>query len=242
MDALHLSVVIPTFNEESRIVSTLEQVLDYLGRQPYSWEVLLADDGSADATLRLAAEVGERHGADRLRLLRLPHGGKGWAVRQGMLQAQGERRFMCDADLSMSIEQIERFLPPMSGEYDVAVGSRTIPGARRIGEPARRRITAKGFSLLVRALAPCGIADTQCGFKCFRGEVAERLFSMQKLDGFAFDVELLFLARKLGLRTVEVPIDWHHSPESKVRLVRDATYMARDILRVRRDCLLGRYR
>ena len=242
MDALHLSVVIPTFNEESRIVSTLEQVLDYLGRQPYSWEVLLADDGSADATLRLAAEVGERHGADRLRLLRLPHGGKGWAVRQGMLQAQGERRFMCDADLSMSIEQIERFLPPMSGEYDVAVGSRTIPGARRIGEPARRRITAKGFSLLVRALAPCGIADTQCGFKCFRGEVAERLFSMQKLDGFAFDVELLFLARKLGLRTVEVPIDWHHSPESKVRLVRDATYMTRDILRVRRDCLLGRYR
>lgn len=242
MAAPHLSVVIPAFNEESRIVSTLEQVLDYLGRQPYSWEVLLADDGSTDATPRLAAEVGERHGADRLRLLRLPHGGKGWAVRQGMLQAQGERRFMCDADLSMSIEQIERFLTPMSEGYDVAVGSRTIPGARRIGEPARRRITAKGFSLLVRALAPCGIADTQCGFKCFRGEVAERLFSMQMLDGFAFDVELLFLARKLGLRTVEVPIDWHHSPESKVRLVRDATYMARDILRVRRDCLLGRYR
>ena len=242
MAAPHLSVVIPAFNEESRIVSTLEQVLDYLGRQPYSWEVLLADDGSTDATPRLAAEVGERHGADQLRLLRLPHGGKGWAVRQGMLQAQGERRFMCDADLSMSIEQIERFLTPMSEGYDVAVGSRTIPGARRIGEPARRRITAKGFSLLVRALAPCGIADTQCGFKCFRGEVAERLFSMQMLDGFAFDVELLFLARKLGLRTVEVPIDWHHSPESKVRLVRDATYMARDILRVRRDCLLGRYR
>ena len=237
-----LSVVVPAFNEESRIVGTLEQVLDYLGQQSYTWEVVLADDGSTDSTPHLVAEVSERRGEGRLHYLRLAHGGKGWAVRQGMLQAGGEFCFMCDADLSMSIDQLERFLPPVASEYDVAAGSRTIQGARRIGEPARRKVTAIVFSLLVGALAPCGVADTQCGFKCFRGEAAHRLFSLQKLDGFAFDVELLYLARKLGLRTIEVPIEWHHSPESKVRLVRDAVRMARDILRVRWHYLLGHYR
>ena len=236
-----LSVVIPAYNEESRIGPTLEQVLDYLGQQTYSWEVTVADDGSTDATARLVWEMAERRGEGRLRCLSLPHGGKGWAVRQGMLHVQGEYRFMCDADLSMSIDQLERFLPPAVGEYDVAAGSRTAPGAQRIGEPARRRFTAKGFSLLVRTLAFCGIEDTQCGFKCFGAEAARSLFSLQRRDGFAFDVELLFLARKLGLRTVEVPIEWHHSPESKVRLVRDASLMARDILQVRWDWARGRY-
>ena len=234
-------MVIPAYNEESRIAATLYQVMDYLARREYSWEVLVADDGSTDATPRLVTQVAENRADDRLRHLRLPHGGKGRAVRQGMLQARGEYRFMCDADLSMSIDQVERFLPPAAGAYDVAAGSRTVPGARRTGEPSRRKVTAKGFSLLVHALAPCGVEDTQCGFKCFRAEAAERLFSLQRLDGFAFDVELLFLARRLGLRTIEVPVDWHHSPESKVRLVRDALRMGRDILGVRWYWMRGRY-
>ena len=241
MPSPFLSVVIPAFNEESRIASTLQQALGYLTRQDYTWEVLVADDGSIDDTPKLVSGLSEVHGEGRLRHLRLPHGGKGWAVRQGMLQAQGEHRFMCDADLSMSIDQLERFLPPAAGEYDVAAGSRTMPGARRIGEPARRRVTAKAFSLLVRTLAPCGVEDTQCGFKCFRAGAAQRLFSLQKLDGFAFDVEVLYLARKLGLRTIEVPIDWHHSPESKVRVVRDSVRMGRDLLRVRWGYMRGRY-
>ena len=236
-----LSVVIPAYNEERRIASTLEKVLGYLRDQDYTWEVMVADDGSTDATPNLVSEITQNQPDECLRHLRLPHGGKGWAVRQGMLQARGEYRFMCDADLSMSIEQLARFLPPALGDYDVAAGSRTMAGARRIGEPARRKLTAKGFSLLVRTLAPCGVADTQCGFKCFSADAAQRLFSLQKLDGFAFDVELLYLARKLGLRIIEVPIEWHHSPESKVRLVRDSTRMGRDMLKVRWDFMRGRY-
>ena len=236
-----LSVVIPAYNEERRIVSTLQQVLAYLEGQTYTWEVLVADDGSADATPKLVSEMAQSREDGRLIHLPLLHGGKGWAVRHGMLQAQGRYRFMCDADLSMSIDQLERFLSPAVPGYDVAAGSRTAPGARRIGEPARRKVTAKAFSLLVRALAATGIADTQCGFKCFTAEAASTLFSRQRLDGFAFDVELLFLARKLGLRTIEVPIEWHHSPESKVRLVRDSARMGRDLLQVRWDYMRGRY-
>ena len=235
-------MVIPAYNEERRIAGTLEQVLGYLGDQTYPWEVLVSDDGSTDATPMLVSEMALQREDGRLRHLRLSHGGKGWAVRQGMLQAGGEYRFMCDADLSMSIDQLERFLPAAAGEYDVATGSRTMPGARRIGEPARRKVTAKAFSLLVGTLAHCGVEDTQCGFKCFRAGAAQRLFSLQKLDGFAFDVEVLYLARKLGLRTIEVPIEWHHSPESKVRLVRDSARMGRDLLKVRWDFMRGRYR
>ena len=240
-----LSIVIPAYNEEGRIASTLQQVLGYLRDQAYTWEVVVADDGSTDATPKLVSDFAQGQDRElengRLRHLRLPHGGKGWAVRQGMLQAEGEYRFMCDADLSMSIDQLARFLPPALGNYDVAAGSRTIPGAQRVGEPARRKLTAKGFNLLVRTLAPCGVSDTQCGFKCFSAAAAHRLFSLQKLDGFAFDVELLYLARKLGLSIIEVPIEWHHSPESKVRLVRDSTRMGRDMLRVRWDFMRGRY-
>ena len=153
-------MVIPAYNEERRIAGTLDQVLGYLGDQTYPWEVLVSDDGSTDATPMLVSEMALQREDGRLRHLSLSHGGKGWAVRQGMLQAGGEYRFMCDADLSMSIDQLERFLPAAAGEYDVAAGSRTMPGARRIGEPARRKVTAKAFSLLVGTLAHCGVGDT----------------------------------------------------------------------------------
>ena len=237
-----LSVVIPAYNEGARIASTLEQVLGYLGARDYSWEVALADDGSSDHTADEVARVAAQWGVgSRLRYLPLPHRGKGWAVRQGMMQAEGEYRFMCDADLAMSIDQLERFLPPVAEEYQVAVGSRSIPGASRTGDPRLRHVAAQGFSLVVRSILPSGISDTQCGFKCFHGEAAHRLFSMQKLDGFAFDAELLFLARRLGLRIIEVPIDWHGSTESSVRPVRDALCMTRDLLRVRWQCLRQGY-
>ena len=237
-----LSVVIPAYNEESRIGPTLEQVLDYLGQQAYSWEVAVADDGSTDATARLVWEMAERRGEGRLRCLSLPHGGKGWAVRQGMLHVQGEYRFMCDADLSMSIDQLERFLPPAVGEYDVAAGSRTAPGAQRIGEPARRRFTAKGFSLLARTLASCGIEDTQCGFKCFRGGGGPESLLAPEAEWLCVSTwSYCSLRASWACILVEVPIEWHHSPESKVRLVRDASLMARDILQVRWDWARGRY-
>ena len=243
MSSPYLSIVIPAYNEEPRIRGSLEQVLDYLRSQTYSWEVVVADDGSTDATASEVERLGTAPEAGgSVKLLRLAHGGKGWAVRHGMLEAQGEYRFMCDADLSMPIEQVSRFLPPQSGDYDIAIGSREIPGSRRIGEPRRRKLMAWGFSSLVRTFAVPGISDTQCGFKCFRAEAADRLFSQQRMPGFAFDVEVLFLARKQGQHMVEVPIDWYYRAESKVQPLRDSAAMARDVVRIRWHYLKGDYR
>ena len=237
-----LSIVIPAFNEDPRIRGTLETVIGYLGIQRYSWEVLVADDGSTDATaLEVQRFASEGATKGPVKLLALPHGGKGWAVRQGMLQAEGEYRFMCDADLSMPIEQVAHFLPPERGGYDLAIGSREVAGARRIGEPRRRRLMARCFSLLVQGLALPGLADTQCGFKCFRAGAAANLFARQQLCGFAFDVELLFLARKQGMHIVEVPIDWHYRTHSKVRPLQDSAAMTRDLIGIRWRSFRGRY-
>ena len=226
-----LSVVIPAYNEESRIEATLEQVHAYLTLQPYPWEIVVADDGSIDGTAKLvAAFAGER---PRIRLLSLEHRGKGWAVRQGMLAANGVYRFLCDADLSMPVEQIGRFLAPEVEEVDILAGSRELPLSRRIGEPARRHLMGRVFNLMIRWLVLPGIGDTQCGFKRFRAETTVALFERQTLWGFAFDVEILYLARRAGLVVREVAIDWRYREGSKVRPFRDAVAMARDVVKIR---------
>ncbi|MDE2779767.1 MAG: glycosyltransferase family 2 protein [Chloroflexota bacterium] len=227
----YLSVVIPAYNEESRIEATLEQVHSYLSHQTFSWEVVVADDGSTDGTARLVSGFcRDRAG---VRLLTLVHRGKGWAVQQGMLAAAGKYRFLCDADLSMPIEQIDRFLSPEAQGADIVVGSRELAGSRRIGEPGRRHLMGRGFNWMIRALALPGIRDTQCGFKCFRAETTVPLFERQTLWGFAFDVEILYMARKADLEVREVAIDWHYREGSKVRPLRDALAMARDVLKIR---------
>jgi len=235
-----LSIVIPAYNEEARIGETLRQVVEFLSRQPYPWEVVVADDGSADRTAAIVEESQRAH--QGIVLLRLPHGGKGWAVKNGMLKASGRYRFLCDADLSMPIEQVARFLPPALEGVDIAIGSREAPGARRIGEPPQRHLMGRVFNAIVRLLAVRGLRDTQCGFKCFTEEAAQALFSVQRLKGFGFDVEVLFLAQRRRLKIAEVPIDWHYRSRSKVRPVRDSTAMVLDILRVRWSYLRGRYR
>ena len=227
----HLSVVIPAYNEEIRISRTIREVVSYLNQQDYQWEIVVADDGSADATARL---VGEAAGGDpRVRVLPLEHRGKGWAVKNGMLAAVGEFRLLCDADLSVPIAQVERLLPPHSGGVDVAVGSREAPGAARYGEPGRRHLMGRVFNAVVRSLAAVGLADTQCGFKCFRAASADRLFARATLDGFSFDVEVLHLARRSGMTVAEIGVDWHYREHSKVRPLRDALSMTMDLLRIR---------
>lgn len=223
--------MIPAFNEEPRISNTLSQVVEYLTAQDYGWEVVVADDGSQDQTAQLVDQVTVDH--PNVRVLRLPHRGKGWAVKNGMLAAQGEYRLLCDADLSVPIAQVERLLPPLGPRSDVVLGSREAPGAARFGEPARRHLMGRVFNLLVSRLAVPGLSDTQCGFKCFRGEAAENLFQRQTMDGFAFDVELLYLARKHGLSFVEVGVDWYYRPQSKVRPMRDSLAMTLDLLKIR---------
>ena len=230
---VHLSIVIPAYNEESRIVNTLEQVHAYLLAQPYPWEIVVADDGSVDATASLVADFAQcRQG---VRLVAVEHRGKGWAVNQGMLAAHGAYLFLCDADLSMPIEQVDRFLSLVGQETgpDIAIGSRELPQSRRIGEPARRHLMGRVFNRLIQSLVLFGIRDTQCGFKCFRAKTVTPLFRRQTLWGFSFDVELLCLARRAGLGIHEVAIDWHYREGSKVRPIRDAAVMAWDILKLR---------
>jgi len=235
-----LSVVIPAYNEESRISDTLERVIGFMNTRPYSWEVLVADDGSTDGTARLVGGLAASH--PNLRLISLPHRGKGWAVKNAMLAASGQYRCLCDADLSVPIEQVERLLPPQTNEVDIALGSREAPGARRIGEPNRRHLMGRVFNFLVRFLAVPGLRDTQCGFKCFREEVVPDLFQRQTMDGFAFDVEVLFLAHKTGLTMKEVAVDWYYREHSKVRNVRDSFSMTLDLLRIRWRYRWGRHR
>ena len=229
--APYLSVVIPAYNEEIRISRTLREIVDYLTNQEYPWEILVADDGSSDATARLVAEAAPRD--PRIRLLSLPHRGKGWAVKNGMLAADGQFRLLCDADLSVPIARVERLLPHLAAGADIAVGSREAPGAVRYGEPARRHIMGRVFNLITRRMAVPGLADTQCGFKGYRAAAAQRIFADVTLDGFSFDVEALYLARRHNMTVTEIAIDWHYGEHSKVNPIQDALTMSLDLLRIR---------
>jgi dolichyl-phosphate beta-glucosyltransferase len=234
-----LSIVIPAHNEEKRLPRTLEQVFDFLKQQSYEAEVLIVENGSTDRTFEIAQGFAGRQ--PNLRVLRAEQSGKGLAVRMGMLAATGEYRFMCDADLSMPIEEVNRFLPPALADFDVALGSREVKGARRFDEPAHRHLGGRLINFIIRLLILPPLQDTQCGFKCFRDEAARDLFRRQTLDGWSFDIELLFLAYRRGYRVVEVPIDWHYRKESKVSAVRDALRMISDIFRIRLNARAGTY-
>ena len=240
MNSPFLSIIIPAFNEEARIVSTLERVSAFLSGQSYSWELLVVDDGSSDRTAAVAKEWAQTH--EETRVETVPHGGKGWAVRNGMLSTTGRYRFMCDADLAMSIEGLPAFLERMCEGYDIVIGSRQIAGARRFDEPIVRHIMGRVFNWSVRLLAVRGFQDTQCGFKCVGGEAADELFALQRTNGFGFDVEFLYLAIKRGFRVLEMPIDWYYQRTSKVRAGADSFLMLRDTIAVRWRDLAGTYK
>ena len=234
-----LSIIIPAFNEEARIITTLEKVVSYLSAQSYSWDVLVVDDGSSDATAELVSQWALAQ--EGVCVESIPHGGKGWAVKHGMLAATGEYRFACDADMAMPLEWLATFLKRMEEGYDIVIGSRQIAGARRFNEPALRHIMGRIFNWSVRMLAVRPFQDTQCGFKCFRGEVADELFALQKTKGFGFDVEVLYLALRKRMGVLEIHIDWYHQRASKVRAGLDSFLMLRDTLLVRWYDLRGNY-
>ena len=234
-----LSLIIPAYNEETRLADTLRQVFEFAERQSYSIEVLVVENGSVDGTFQIAQDFARQH--PQIQVLQNALSGKGRAVRQGMLAATGEYRFMCDVDLSMPIEEINRFIPPTLEGYDIAIASREAPGAIRHGEPYYRHFVGRIYNGLIRSLALPGLQDTQCGFKCFRGAVAEELFRCQTLTGWSFDVEILFIARLLGYKLIEIPIHWYYNPHSKVKVVRDSFKMGVDLLTVRLNALRGVY-
>ena len=234
-----LSIIIPALNEEARLPDTLDKILAYLAQQPYQAEIIVVENGSTDRTLAIAQDY-----AARLPSVHALHSerGKGSAVRAGMLAAQGDYRFICDADLSMPIEQVTRFLPPNAPEAEICIGSREAPGSVRHNEPAYRHFTGRGFNTLVRWLLLPGLQDTQCGVKCFRGDVAEDVFRLQTITGWTFDVEVLYIARLHGSCIVEIPVDWYHNPGSKIRVLHDSWVMFSDLLKIRRNAWRGLYR
>ena len=234
-----LSIIIPAHNEENRLPRSLEQVFAFLKQQSYEAEVLVVENGSNDRTLEIARGFAE--GYKNLRVFQEAGRGKGLAVRRGMLEARGEYRFMCDADLSMPIEEVNKFLPPAQSDFDLAIATREARDSVRYDEPIYRHLGGRLINSAIRLLILPGLQDTQCGFKCFRAEAAEQLFSRQTLDGWSFDIELLFIACRLGYRIAEVPIHWYYRTESKVSIVPDALRLLGDIFLIRANARRGIY-
>lgn len=234
-----LSVVIPTFNEASRITETLSALQACLPGLAADWEIRVVDDGSRDETADVVTAISAED--SRVVLQREKHRGKGGAVRAGMLAARHDLRFMCDADLSMPVVELPRFLALVPDGFDVVIGSREGTGAHRIGEPGYRHVMGRAFNALVRSLAVPRINDTQCGFKLFTGGAAQAIFSRVTLDGWAFDIEALVIADRLGLRVCEMPIEWRYRDRSQVSPLRDSVLMARDVLRIRANAARGLY-
>lgn len=235
----HLSVVVPAFNEAQRIGGTLDELQRWLCGSSLEWEVRVVDDGSEDETVGIVERVAQKD--TRIVVQREPHRGKGGTVRAGLLAARGALRFMCDADLSMPVHELSRFLDVVPAHYDIALGSRQGANATRIGEPWHRHAMGRAFNALVRGSVLPDISDSQCGFKLFTARAAEAIFSKARIHGWAFDVEALFIARLQGWRVAEVPIEWHYRADSRVSLGSDSFRMARDLWRIRANARKGLY-
>lgn len=239
MAAPFLSIIIPVYNEAKRLPGALQELLVFLDSQPYQAEILVVENGSTDQTWQIAVEYAGRY--SRIRALQSSQRGKGLAVKQGMLSAQGVYRFMCDVDFSMPVQEINRFLPPVLEDADIIIASREAPGSIRYNEPHYRHLVGRVYNMMIRLLALPGLHDTQCGFKCFRDCVVEEVFPLQTLAGWSFDVEVLFIARKRGYQIVELPIPWYFNAQSKIRILQDSLHMAVDLLSIRWKALQGRY-
>jgi dolichyl-phosphate beta-glucosyltransferase len=237
--SVFLSVIIPAHNEEQRLPATLQRVSAYLATQDYTSDIWVVDSGSTDRTAAIAEAFAQSH--PLVHVIREPRPGKGLAVRRGMLAATGDYRFVCDADLSMPIEQVERLIPPRLKDIDVAIASREAEGAVRYNEPIYRHMIGRVFNNLVRIFAVRGIQDTQCGFKCLTASAAEDLFRQVQLEGWTFDVELLFVAQRRGFSIAEVPIDWTYFSGSRLHVVSDSIAMFLDLFRIRYNGLKGVY-
>jgi dolichyl-phosphate beta-glucosyltransferase len=236
-----LSVVIPAYNERLRLGGTLERVIEYLSRQTFRWEVLVVDDGSDDDTAGLVEACAA--GCGNIRLLRNPaNRGKGYSVRHGMIEAHGDWILSSDADLSTPIEESEKLLAAaLREDAAVAIGSRALDRSLvSHHQSGWREFSGRVFNRLMRALTGLPFEDTQCGFKLFRRDAALNVFPRQRLDGFCFDVEDLFLAQRAGFRTVEVPVRWANAEGSKVTLSKGLRSFA-DLLRIRINQFSGRY-
>lgn len=247
MNPILLSVVIPAYNEERRIARTLDEIVQFVRRRPRlagipeplspdATEIILSDDGSTDRTQEVARETLKGLGAELpLRVVASPvNRGKGHAVRSGVLASRGRYVLFCDADGATPFWEVARLFEALDAGHDIAIGSRALPDSRiAVPQPWHRRVLGLAMRVLVSRLLVAGFRDTQCGFKLFRAEAARAIFQRQTVDGFSFDVEVLFLARRLGYSVCEVPVEWHDRPGSKVHPVRSPVQMLAELVSIR---------
>lgn len=242
MSAPDLSIIIPAYNEEALIVSTLDGLRTYLDARPESYEILVVDDGSRDRTTELVRQWQACTNVD-LRVLANPQNlGKGFSIRRGVLESRGQFIIFIDADLPYKLEAIDKFLQALRSGSDLAVGSRVLPGAQVKGVPVIRYFSGQIFSLMVQTVLFAGLPDTQCGFKSFRAEAAKEIFRRLTIPGFGFDVEMLFVARKRKFAIQPVAVQMiDHRQRSRVRLIVDSFKMFANLFMVRWNDLRGRY-
>jgi len=239
---IYLSIVIPAYNEEARLGQTLERLLDYLGPQPYSFEIVVVNDGSADKTAEVARDAAL---ADtRIRLLENGRNmGKGFTVKNGVLNAAGRYILFFDADFSTPIESLKDFFPQLESGFDVVIGSRKMKGSIvEVYQHPLRKFMGKVFTALTNIILWMRLSDITCGFKVFSKDCAREVFRRQRIAGWAFDAEILFLAKRFGFKIKEVPVRWRNYSDTKVRLVKDAIQSFIGLIKIRANALSGVYR
>ena len=238
---MFLSVIIPAYNEERRILCTLNKIQKYLDINFPDYEIIVVDDGSMDRTIESVNLFSQQN--NRINLIKNGvNRGKGYSVKNGFLYAKGDYVLFTDADLSTPIEDIEKLLPYFRDGYDITIGSRALKDSDvQIHQPWYRETMGKIFNFLVRILAVRGFKDTQCGFKCFTKQSALDICKRQNMERFSFDVEMLYIAKRLGYRIKEVPITWLNQPETKVNAIKDSVSMFIDLFRIRVNDARGKY-
>lgn len=224
------SIIIPAYNEEDRIEDSLKKIIEYTDVENIDVEIIVVDDGSKDNTVKIVSSFG-----DKVRVIKqIKNQGKGAAVRRGMLEAKGDFRVFSDADLSTPIYELKKLIEFNEKGFDVCIGSRAVDASMiKEHQPWYREMMGKTFNHIVQLLVVKGIKDTQCGFKGFSKLAAEKIFSKAKIDGFAFDVELVFLAGKLNFKIAEIPVEWYNDERSKVNPITDSSRMFYEILKIR---------
>ncbi len=236
-----LSIIIPAYNEEQRITPTLESLSTFLAAHPYRYELIVVDDGSKDGTVALCRALAER--LPHLRVIATsPNRGKGHAVRAGMLAARGAVRVMCDADGSMPASELPKLLAPIaSGRATIAIGSRYVAGAAQHTQPLWRRAWSRLCNQIIQAALVPGVRDTQCGFKAFTAGAAHDLFTRATIDGWAFDLEVLAVAKRMGHEVAEVGVQWTDDRRSKVNPLKDLWKVVREAITIKRNLRRNAY-
>ena len=231
---MYLSVIIPAYNEENRIARTLSKIYNFLKTKNYSYEVIIVDDGSTDGTVTKAQESELFKGGSLCVIKNWINAGKGFSVKRGILASRGEYVLFTDADLSAPIEELDNIFYYVKNSYDIVIGSRSIQDSSvRVHQPWHRETMGKAFNFFIKLLLLKDFNDTQCGFKLFNGNVARRIVPLLKIDGFCFDVEMLYLAKNKGFKIKEAGVVWENSPQSKVKIIGSSLSMFLDLLKIR---------